>query len=85
MVTKSKVTLIQSPHGVTFEKIKLARWEDTYHDGDWHCSKCGAIVEKDEQDRHNWFYCYHCGSPMDLTKGEVYGVDQERRSRKENR
>ena len=46
------------------EKQTSARWEDTYKDGDWHCSKCGAIVEKDEQTRHNWLYCYHCGSPM---------------------
>ena len=32
--------------------------------GDWHCSNCKAIVEADEQGRHNWFYCYHCGKKM---------------------
>lgn len=44
--------------------IKLARWEDTYHDGDLHCSCCGAIIEKDEPYR-NWYYCYHCGSRIE--------------------
>lgn len=33
-------------------------------EGDWHCSNCKAIVEADEQCRHNWFYCYHCGKKM---------------------
>lgn len=33
-------------------------------EGDWHCSNCKAIVETDEQGRHNWFYCYHCGKKM---------------------
>lgn len=44
---------------------KTARWEDTYKDGDWHCSNCGAIVEKDEQINHNWYCCYHCGAKME--------------------
>lgn len=44
---------------------KHGRWEDKYGDGDWHCSKCGAIVEKDEQGRHYWARCYHCGAKMD--------------------
>jgi len=43
---------------------KTGRWLDTYNDGDWHCSKCGAIVEKDEQIRHYWQRCYHCGARM---------------------
>ena len=50
------------------EVIKMtvinASWEDTYNDGDWHCSNCGAIVEKYEQINHNWYYCYHCGAKM---------------------
>ena len=44
---------------------KTGRWLDTYNDGDWHCSECGAIVEKDEQIRHNWQRCYHCGAKME--------------------
>ncbi len=44
---------------------KHGHWEDKYNDGDWHCSVCGAIVEKDEQNRHNWNRCYHCGAKMD--------------------
>ena len=43
---------------------RAGRWLDTYNDGDWHCSECGAIVEKDEQDRHYWQRCYHCGARM---------------------
>ena len=39
-------------------------WVDQYNDGNWHCSKCGAIVEKDEQINHNWYFCYHCGTKM---------------------
>lgn len=47
-----------------FEPIRQGRWIDQYNDGNWHCSICGAIVEKDEQDRHNWYWCYHCGAKM---------------------
>lgn len=47
------------------EPIRHGRWEDKYDDGNWHCSVCGAIVEKDEQDRHHWNRCYHCGAKMD--------------------
>lgn len=43
---------------------KTGRRLDTYNDGDWHCSECGAIVEKDEQIRHYWQRCYHCGAKM---------------------
>lgn len=49
---------------------KEAMWEDKYNDGDWHCSNCGAIVEKDEQGRHNWYYCYHCGAKMEGVKND---------------
>ena len=41
-----------------------AEWKDRFNDGDWHCSNCGAIIEKDEQTRHYWVYCYHCGRRM---------------------
>ena len=44
------------------------RWEDRYNNGDWHCSNCGAVVEKDEQINHNWYFCYHCGKRMEGTK-----------------
>lgn len=53
------------PHIVDAELVRHAHWEDKYDDGDWHCSACGAIVEKDEQNRHNWNRCYHCGAKMD--------------------
>lgn len=46
------------------EQVK-AKWQDTYNDGDMHCTNCGAIVEKDEQINHNWYYCYHCGAKME--------------------
>ena len=47
------------------EETRHGKWIDQYGDGDWHCSRCGAIVEKDEQRRHNWYRCYHCGAKMD--------------------
>lgn len=50
---------------VDAEPIRHGHWKDKYNDGDWHCSVCGAIVEKDEQKRHNWYRCYHCGAKMD--------------------
>lgn len=45
-------------------KSREAEWVDQYNDGNWHCTKCGAIVEKDEQINHNWYFCYHCGAKM---------------------
>lgn len=49
---------------------KHGRWEDKYNDGNWHCSRCGAIIEKNEQDLHNWYWCYHCGARMDGEEDE---------------
>lgn len=57
---------------VEAEPVKHGHWEDKYGDGDWHCSVCAAIVEKDEQNRHNWNRCYHCGAKMDLLEPMVY-------------
>lgn len=49
-------------------EIRYNSGRETYwevdDEGDWHCSNCKAIVEADEQGRHNWFYCYHCGKKM---------------------
>ena len=44
--------------------VETSSWEDTYGDGNLHCSHCGAILEPDELNRHNWYYCYHCGNKM---------------------
>ena len=44
--------------------VKKAEWIKGFKDGSWHCSNCKAIVEKEEQDNHNWIYCYHCGCLM---------------------
>lgn len=49
----------------TVVPVKHGRWVDRYGDGDWHCTCCGAIVEKHEQDYKNWYFCYHCGAKMD--------------------
>lgn len=43
---------------------KRGKWE-TDEWGDWHCSICKAIIEKDEQSRHYYRYCYHCGAEME--------------------
>lgn len=58
---------------------KTAYWEhsDREHPEDWHCSNCGAIVEKDEQHWHNWYYCYHCGKKMlEPKRGKTEGKEQ---------
>ena len=41
----------------------IANWI-TDDEGDWHCSFCGAIIERYEQGWHHYRYCYHCGSRM---------------------
>jgi len=50
----------------TVDPVKHGRWVDKYGDGDWHCTCCGAIVEKHEQDYKNWYFCYHCGAKMNM-------------------
>ena len=50
------------------QEVKHGRWVDRYNDGDWHCSICGAIVEKEEQTYRNWYWCYHCGAKMSKEK-----------------
>lgn len=50
---------------VDADPVRHGEWQDRYSNGDWYCSECGAIVEKDEQSRHNWYRCYHCGAKMD--------------------
>ena len=50
-------------------EVKHGEWVDRYNDGNWHCSICGAIVEKDEQTYRNWYWCYHCGAKMDKEGG----------------
>ena len=53
----------------TVNSIKHGKWIDKYGDGDWHCTRCGAIVEKHEQDYRNWYFCYHCGAKMNIVDG----------------
>ena len=60
-----KADLVEDIEEMPTVEPKTGRWMDTYNDGDWHCSECGAIVEKDEQIRHNWQRCYHCGAKME--------------------
>ena len=59
---KSIIDLIKT--APTIDPVKHGKWVDRYEDGDWHCTECGAIVEKNEQGSHNWRYCYHCGARM---------------------
>ena len=56
--------LAQTIRGLEEALRGKAEWKDRFNDGDWHCSNCGAIIEKDEQKRHYWVYCYHCGRRM---------------------
>lgn len=58
------ILTIKAMPAIAAREVKHAKWEDQYKDGDWHCTNCGAIIEKDEQIRHNWYFCYHCGAIM---------------------
>ena len=55
---------IENAPTVDVVERKKGKWIDQYQDGDWHCSCCGAIVEKEEQTWRNWYFCYHCGADM---------------------
>ena len=57
--------IIDRQPAIEAEHVRNGEWKDRYNNGDWHCTVCGAIVEKDEQRRHNWYRCYHCGAKMD--------------------
>ena len=64
------VTDLDRAPTIEAEPVRKAKWEDKYNDGDWHCTSCGAIVEKEEQTWHNWYYCYHCGAKMEVDDGQ---------------
>ena len=61
--------VIKRIHPADVAEVKHGKWIDRYNDGDWHCSICGAIVEKEEQTYRNWYWCYHCGAKMDKEGG----------------
>ena len=47
---------------------KRSRWiidEKRFGDADYHCEKCGAILEGDNLVWRNNYYCYHCGAEME--------------------
>lgn len=60
--------IIRADGSDEWQQKRRCRWEDRYGNGDWHCSNCGAIVEKDEQLNHNWYFCYHCGEGMEVAQ-----------------
>lgn len=35
-----------------------------FGDNAYHCSQCGAVLEKDDLEWRNNYYCYHCGADM---------------------
>ena len=60
-----RVKLLETLNSVpTINPVKHGQWLKN-DEGDYHCSLCQAIVESDEQYRHYWKYCYHCGAKMD--------------------
>jgi len=38
---------------------------ERFGDNAYHCSQCGAVLEKDDLEWRNNYYCYHCGSKME--------------------
>lgn len=37
---------------------------ERFGDNTYHCSQCGAVLEKDNLEWRNNYYCYHCGADM---------------------
>ena len=52
---------------------KRGKWiKDIERFGDtaYHCDQCGAVLEKDNLEWRNNYYCYHCGAKMEDNKDE---------------
>ena len=64
MTSDAVITKCEIDSMPTIDPVKHGRWVDRYGDGDWHCTRCGASVEKHEQVWRNWYFCYHCGAKM---------------------
>lgn len=45
--------------------VKRGKWLFDEFDGSAQCSECMAVVEADEWENHNWYFCYHCGARME--------------------
>lgn len=43
---------------------------ERFGDNAYHCSQCGAVLEKDDLEWRNNYYCYHCGAKMEDNKDE---------------
>lgn len=53
-------------------KRKRGKWivdKKRFGNTDRHCNLCGAILEGDDWKWRNNYYCYHCGTRMNL-KGD---------------
>lgn len=51
---------------------KTGKWivdKKRFGNTDRHCNLCGAILEGDDWKWRNNYYCYHCGTRMNL-KGD---------------
>lgn len=50
---------------------KTGQWivdEKRFGDAEHHCNLCGAILEGDEWEWRNNYFCYHCGARMKREK-----------------
>lgn len=49
-------------------RTKVGKWIkdiERFGDNAYHCSQCGAVLEKDDLEWRNNYYCYHCGAKME--------------------
>ena len=46
------------------EEQKKGKWQRRKGGDYWECSECHAVLESDDIVRHNFYYCYHCGTDM---------------------
>ena len=53
------------------KKGKWIKDIERFGDNAYHCSQCGAVLEKDDLEWRNNYYCYHCGSDMRGEKDET--------------
>ena len=43
---------------------KKGMWQRRKGSDCWECSQCHAVLENDDLEMHNFYFCYHCGANM---------------------
>ena len=56
--------IVVSQPTIEQQKGKWIKDQKRFGDDAYHCDQCGAVLEKDDIEWRNNYYCYHCGSCM---------------------